>query len=232
MDFILETKDLTKKYGSKIAVDNLNFQLDRGQILGLLGPNGSGKTTFIKMLVGLLHQDNGEILIDGKVPGVETKKTVAYLPDRNFLYKWMKIKDAIEVFSDFYEDFNIDKCKKLLEFMKLEENMKIKALSKGMTEKLLLTLVLSRDAQLYVLDEPIAGVDPVAREKILDAILNNFNEGSSMIITTHLVRDIEKLFDEVAFISEGKIFEKGDAEQLRIDKGMSIDEIYRDIFRD
>ncbi|SHH57666.1 ABC transporter ATP-binding protein [Clostridium grantii] len=232
MDFILETKDLTKKYGSKIAVDNLNFQLERGKILGLLGPNGSGKTTFIKMLVGLLHQDNGEILIDGKVPGVETKKTVAYLPDRNFLYKWMKIKDAIEVFSDFYEDFNIDKCKKLLEFMKLEENMKIKALSKGMTEKLLLTLVLSRDAQLYVLDEPIAGVDPVAREKILDAILNNFNEGSSMIITTHLVRDIEKLFDEVAFISEGKIFEKGDAEQLRIDKGMSIDEIYRDIFRD
>lgn len=230
MSLMLETKNLTKKYGVKTAVDNLNLTLEKGKIMGLLGPNGSGKTTFIKTVVGLLHKDDGEIFIDGKAPGVETKKNVSYLPDRNFLYKWMKIKDAIELFSDFYNDFNINKCKKLLEFMNLEESMKVKSLSKGMTEKLILTLVLSRDAQLYVLDEPIAGVDPVAREKILDAILNNFNEGSSMIITTHLVRDIEKLFDEVAFISEGRIIEKGDAEQLRIDRGMSIDEIYRDIF--
>lgn len=232
MSLILQTKNLTKKYGTKTAVDNLNLTLEKGKIMGLLGPNGSGKTTFIKTVVGLLHENDGTIYIDGKAPGVETKKIVSYLPDRNFLYKWMKIKDAIEVFSDFYEDFNVDKCKKLLEFMNLKEGMKVKSLSKGMTEKLLLTLVLSRDAQLYVLDEPIAGVDPVARERILDAILNNFNEGSSMIITTHLVRDIEKLFDEVAFISEGRIIEKGDAEQLRIDRGMSIDEIYRDIFRD
>lgn len=232
MSLILEAKNLTRKYGAKTAVDNLNLTLEKGKIMGLLGPNGSGKTTFIKTIVGLLHQNDGEISIDGKAPGVETKKIISYLPDRNFLYKWMKIKDAIEVFSDFYEDFNMEKCKNLLKFMNLEESMKVKSLSKGMTEKLILTLVLSRDAQLYVLDEPIAGVDPVAREKILDAILNNFNEGSSMIITTHLVRDIEKLFDEVAFISEGRIIEKGDAEQLRIDRGMSIDEIYRDIFRD
>ncbi|GAA0177821.1 ABC transporter ATP-binding protein [Clostridium sediminicola] len=232
MSLILETKNLTRKYGAKVAVDNLNITLEKGKIMGLLGPNGSGKTTFIKTIVGLLHKNDGEIYIDGKEPGVETKKIVSYLPDRSFLYKWMKIKDAVEVFSDFYEDFNVNKCKKLLEFMNLEENMKVKSLSKGMTEKLILTLVLSRDAQLYVLDEPIAGVDPVAREKILDAILNNFNEGSSMIITTHLVRDIEKLFDEVAFISEGKIIEQGDAEQLRIDRGMSIDEVYRDIFRE
>lgn len=230
MSLILEINSLTKKYGVKTAVDNLNLILEKGKIMGLLGPNGSGKTTFIKTIVGLLHQNSGEISIDGKAPGVETKKIVSYLPDRNFLYKWMKIKDAIEVFSDFYKDFNMEKCRNLLKFMNLEESMKVKSLSKGMTEKLILTLVLSRDAQLYVLDEPIAGVDPVAREKILDAILNNFNEGSSMIITTHLVRDIEKLFDEVAFISEGKIIEKGDAEQLRIDRGMSIDEIYRDIF--
>jgi ABC-2 type transport system ATP-binding protein len=230
VDNIVEIKNLTKSYGRKLALDNLNLNIKKGKVVGILGPNGSGKTTLIKILVGILRQTKGEVLINGYKPGVQTKSIVSYLPDRNFLYEWMKVEDAIEMYKDFYADFDEKKCDDLLQFMRLERDMKVNSLSKGMKEKLNLTLVLSRKAKLYILDEPIAGVDPVARDQILDAIINNYEENSSMIITTHLVRYMEKIFDEVAFISDGKIILEGNAEKLREDKFMQIDDLYKEIF--
>lgn len=231
MDTILKAVKLEKGYFNKKALDGLDLEVKKGKIVGLLGPNGSGKTTFLKIAAGLLRPTNGEILIDGHKPGVHTKSMVSYLPDKDYLFKWMKIKDAIQFFKDFYEDFDEKKAKELLEFMNLDINSKIPTLSKGMSEKLYLTLVLSRKAKLYILDEPLGGVDPTTREKILDAILNNYSEDSSIIITTHLVNDIERLFDDVAFISEGKIVLSGNAEELRNEKEMSIDQLYREVFK-
>lgn len=230
MTNIVETKNLSKSYFNKKALDNLNLKIESGKVVGILGPNGSGKTTLIKILTGLLRQSSGEVQIDGHDIGVYTKSIVSYLPDRNFLYKWMSIEDACEFYKDFYSDFNEERFEELLKFMKLEKNMKIEELSKGMHEKLNLSLVLSRNAKLYVLDEPIAGVDPVARDQILDAIINNYNEKSSMLITTHLVRDMENLFDEVIFLKEGNIVLEGNAEALREEKGKQIDDIYKEIF--
>ncbi|MFL0266970.1 ABC transporter ATP-binding protein [Candidatus Clostridium radicumherbarum] len=230
MDFILETKGLSKSYFNKKALREVNFSLEKGKVLGLLGPNGSGKTTFIKIAAGILRQSSGEILINRSKPGVTTKELVSYLPDRTYLYKWMKIKDAVGFFKDFYKDFDETRCDELLKFMDLDKDLKITTLSKGMMEKLNLTLVLSRKAKLYILDEPLAGVDPVAREKILDAIIQSYNEESSMIITTHLVKDIERIFDDVAFIKDGEIVLSGNAEDLRSEKGKSIDELFREVF--
>lgn len=230
MGNLVEIKGLSKNYLSKKALNNLSLDIESGKVVGILGPNGSGKTTLIKILTGLLRQSKGEVFIDGHNVGVYTKSIVSYLPDRNFLYNWMTIDDAFKFYKDFYSDFDENRGEKLLDFMKLEKNMKISSLSKGMNEKLNLTLVLSRRAKLYILDEPIAGVDPVARDKILDAITNNYNESSSMIITTHLVRDMESLFDEVVFLREGEILLKGNAEALREEKGKSIDEIYKEVF--
>lgn len=231
MDTILKAVKLEKGYFNKKALDGLDLDVKKGKIVGLLGPNGSGKTTFLKIAAGLLRPTGGEILIDDHKPGVYTKSMVSYLPDKDYLFKWMKIKDAIQFFKDFYEDFDEKKAKELLEFMNLDINSKIPTLSKGMSEKLYLTLVLSRKAKLYILDEPLGGVDPTTREKILDAILDNYSEDSSIIITTHLVNDIERLFDDVAFISEGKIVLSGNAEELRNEKGMSIDQLYREVFK-
>ncbi len=227
---IIEIKDLTKNYYNKKALNNLNLNIESGKVVGILGPNGSGKTTLIKILAGLLRQTKGEVLIDGHKPGVYTKSIVSYLPDRNFLYDWMNINDAICFYKDFYADFDENKANDLLNFMKLERNMKINALSKGMKEKLNLTLVLSRKAKVYILDEPIAGVDPVARDQILNAIINNYEKDSSMIITTHLVRDMENIFDDVVYLSEGDILLQGNAESLREEKQMSIDDLYKEIF--
>jgi len=231
MDSVLKVSNLTKTYFKKSALSGFDLEVNKGKIVGLLGPNGSGKTTLLKIAGGILKESSGEILIDGKAPGVYTKSIVSYLPDLNYLHKWMKINDAIEYFKDFYSDFDVDKAKDLLIFMGLEENLKVTSLSKGMLEKLNLTLVLSRKAKLYLLDEPLGGVDPTSREKIIDAILKNYSEDSSMIVTTHLVNDIERLFDEVAFISEGKIALSGNAEELRREKCMSIDELYREVFK-
>ncbi len=230
MNNIVEIKNLTKKYSNKVALNNISLSIEEGKVVGILGPNGSGKTTLIKILTGLLRQTSGEVLIDGHKIGVYTKRVVSYLPDRNFLYKWMKIKDALDFFKDFYSDFDEAKFEELLEFMKLDKNMKIDTLSKGMHEKLNLSLVLSRNAKLYVLDEPIAGVDPVARDQILNAIINNYNEKSSMIITTHLVRDMENILDEVVFLKEGNVILQGSAEDLREERGKQIDDIYKEIF--
>lgn len=228
---VLEAENVCKSYLNKRALQGANLTIQQGKILGLLGPNGSGKTTFLKIAAGILHPSSGKLLIDGQEPGVYTKSIVSYLPDTEYLFKWMKIKDAVQYFKDFYTDFDEKKAFALLEFMKLDANSSVKSLSKGMKEKLKLTLVLSRKAKLYILDEPLGGVDPTAREKILDAIINNFSEDSSMIITTHLVNDIERIFDDVAFISAGEIVLQGNAEELRLNKNKSIDELYREVFQ-
>ncbi|MBX4265781.1 ABC transporter ATP-binding protein [Clostridium estertheticum] len=231
MDNILEAKEIRKSYLNKKALRGVNLNIPLGKIVGLLGPNGSGKTTFLKIAAGILHQSKGEILIDGHIPGVHTKSVVSYLPDNEYLLKWMKVKDAVKYFKDFYSDFDEIKAEELLVFMNLDKNDAVKSLSKGMKEKLKLSLVLSRKAKLYILDEPLGGVDPTAREKILNAIVNNFSKDSSMIITTHLVNDIERIFDDVAFISEGEIVLEGNAEELRTSKKKSIDELYREVFQ-
>jgi ABC-2 type transport system ATP-binding protein len=230
MENIININNLSKSYGSKKALDNISLSLEKGKILGLLGPNGSGKTTLMKIAVGLAKQSSGEILIDNHEIGIYTKSIVSYLPDVNFLYKWMKIKDAIDFFKDFYGDFEVERCKKILQFMELDEDSKVTSLSKGMVEKLHLSLVLSRRAKLYIFDEPLGGIDVIARDKIIDAIISNYNEDSSMIISTHLVRDIERMFDSVAFISEGKIILEGNAEDLRQQREKSIEGIYREVF--
>ena len=231
MENIIQIKGITKTYRNKRALDNMSLDIKKGGVIGILGPNGSGKTTLIKILTGLLRPSQGQVLIDGETPGVYTKSIVSYLPDRSFLYDWMDIKDAIGFYKDFYEDFNEGKAIELIQFMDLSEDMKIKELSKGMHEKLNLSLVLARDAKVYILDEPIAGVDPVARDQILDAIVKNYKEESTMIITTHLVRDMENLFDDVAFLRDGKIELLGNAESLREEKKMQIDDLYKEIFR-
>ena len=231
MNNILKSKKICKSFSNKEVLREVDLEVIPGKIVGLLGPNGSGKTTFLKMIAGILHASSGELLIDGQKPGLYTKSIVSYLPDNDYLLKWMKVKDAVKYFKDFYSDFDEKKAKDLLFFMNLDETSSVKSLSKGMKEKLKLTLVLSRAAKLYILDEPLGGVDPVAREKILDAIINNFSENSSMIITTHLVNDIERIFDEVAFISDGEIVLQGNADELRMSKEKSIDELYREVFK-
>ena len=230
MDNIVEIRGLTKRYDRKEALKNIDLSIEKGKVVGILGPNGSGKTTLIKLLMGLLHPNKGEIKIDGESPGIHTKSVISYLPDRNALYGWMTVKDAIQMFQDFYQDFDLGKSEELLKFMKLDKDMKISNMSKGMKEKLNLALVLSRRAKVYILDEPIAGVDPVARDQILDAIIDNYKEDSAMIITTHLVRDMENIFDQVVFLGDGEIILSGEAENLREEKNMQIDDLYKEIF--
>lgn len=231
MDSILTTKNLKKYFSGKAALDGIDLDIPLGKIVGLLGPNGSGKTTFIKIAAGILRQTGGEILIDGEVPGVYTKSIVSYLPDRDYLYEWMKIMDALNFYEDFFKDFDRKKAEDLMQFMNLDMDSKVTSLSKGMMEKLNLSLVIARKAKLYILDEPLAGVDPTAREKIIDTIVANFREDSSMIISTHQVNTMEKLFDKVLFLSDGKIVLDGDAEELRNERNMSIDELFREVFR-
>ncbi|MBP2025609.1 ABC transporter ATP-binding protein [Peptoniphilus stercorisuis] len=226
---ILEINNLTKKYGKKLALNDFSLEAESGKVIGILGPNGSGKTTLIKILTGLIHETSGSVLIDGEKPGAYTKSIISYLPDRNFLYKWMSVKDAINFYNDFFIDFNEKKAYELLEFMNLDKNMAIEDMSKGMKEKLNLSLVLSREAKLYILDEPIAGVDPIARDQILDAIINNYRKESTVLITTHLVKDMESIFDEVIFLSEGQILLSGNADDLRDERKMQIDDLYKDI---
>lgn len=230
MENIVEIKGLTKRYDRKEALRSIDLSIEKGKVVGILGPNGSGKTTLIKLLMGLLHPNKGEIRIDGESPGMHTKSVISYLPDRNPLYSWMTVKDALQMYQDFYQDFDGKKAEDLLQFMKLDRTMKVSNMSKGMKEKLNLALVLSRRAKVYILDEPIAGVDPVARDQILDAIIDNYKEDSAMIITTHLVRDMENIFDQVVFLGDGEIILSGEAEKLREEKNMQIDDLYKEIF--
>lgn len=228
---LVECKHVTKKYGAKVALDDVNLTIEKGKIIGLLGPNGSGKTTLIKLLNDLLVPNSGEILIQGNHPGVETKKVISYLPERTYLNFNMKIKEVIQYFKDFYEDFREEVAYDLLKKLDINPNDQLKTLSKGMKEKVQLILVMSRKAELYILDEPIGGVDPAARDYILDTILKNFNEGASIIISTHLISDIEKILDEVIFIKKGKIVLHESSDQLRDESGKSIDGYFREEFK-
>lgn len=227
---LLYINNLVKNFKSKHILNGISFTLSRGKILGILGPNGHGKTTLLNIISGLLKATSGDIKINSISVGCETKKIVSYLQEKDFLPKWMRISDAIWFYKNSFSDFDDEKCKYLLDFMNLDSSLKLKNLSKGMLEKLALSLTLSRKAHLYILDEPISGVDIVSRDKIINAIIDNIDSSSSMIITTHYVGELEKLFDEVIFLNEGSIIEKGDTEDLRIKYGTSIEEIYRKIF--
>ncbi len=228
---LLEVKNVYKAFGEKQVLKDVSFTVESGRIVGLLGKNGTGKSTLIKLINDLLTLDKGEILINGEKVGVNTKKIVAYLPERTYLDKSMTVKKAIEYFCDFYEDFNKELAVKLLNDLKLDINQKLSKMSKGMQEKVQLVLVLSRKAQLYVLDEPLGGVDPATRDYILDTILKNFNVGASVIISTHLISDIERILDDVIFIDEGKIVLTSPSDELREKENASIDEIFRRMFR-
>lgn len=230
MSNILEVNNLMKIFGRKTVLNDITLTLEPGKVLGILGPNGNGKTTLLNIITGLYKATAGEVKVDGILVGYESKKIVSYLQEKDYLYKWMRIEDAVSFYKDFFEDFDEVKANELLGFMKLDKKLKVRNLSKGMLEKLGLTLTLSRKSKLYILDEPISGVDAISRDKIVDAIINNLDEKASMIITTHYVGELEKLFDEVIFIGEGSIIEKGDAEDLREKYGASIDEIYRKVF--
>ena len=228
---LLECKNLSKSFDNKKILKDVNLIIPRGKIVGLLGKNGQGKTTLIKLIIDLLTPTSGEILIEGKHPGVESKKIISYLPERTYLDKEMKIIDTLNYFDEFYDNFNIEKAKKLIKDLDLDINQKISKMSKGMQEKLQLILVMSRDADLYILDEPLGGVDPATRDYILDTILSNFKEGSSVIISTHLISDIERILDEVIFIDRGKIILTAPADELRKKEKSSIDEIFRRTFK-
>lgn len=231
MEELLICKNVNKNYGNKKVLKNINFSIPRGKIIGLLGKNGSGKTTLIKLINDLLTLDSGEILIDGKKIGVESKKIISYLPERTYLDKSMTVNEVIDMFSEFYDNFDSKKARKLLKDLKLDVNSKLSKMSKGMQEKVQLVLVMSRKALLYILDEPLGGVDPATRDYILDTILTNFNEGASIIISTHLIADIERILDEVIFIDDGKIVLIENADKLREKEKTSIDEIFRRKFK-
>ncbi len=228
---LLECKNVCKSYGRKEILKDINLSLPSGKIVGLLGKNGSGKTTLIKAINGLLALDKGEILIDGKNVGVESKKIISYLPERNYLNVHKKVKDIIDYFSDFYDDFDKEKAYKLLNNLKIKAEDKLVTMSKGMREKVQLALVMSRRAKLYILDEPMGGVDPATRDYILDTILNNFDDGATIMMSTHLISDIERVLDEVIFIDDGKITRCEDADKLRKETGKSIDEVFREDFK-
>ena len=231
MSSLLEIKNLSKTFDNKKILDNVNLEIEKGRIVGLLGKNGAGKTTLIKLINDLLTPTSGEILIKGNKVGVETKKVISYLPERTYLNKQMKVKEVLNYFKDFYDNFDIEKARKLLKDLELDENQRLSKMSKGMQEKVQLVLVMSRKADLYILDEPLGGVDPATRDYILDTILSNFNENASVIISTHLISDIERILDEVVFIDKGKIVLQSNTDELRTKENASIDEIFRRTFK-
>lgn len=228
---ILECRNLVKAYANSQALKGINLSIKRGRIVGLLGPNGSGKSTLIKLANGLLTPSSGEILISGNKPGIETKKIVSYLPERTYLNDWMKVSDIINFFNDFYDNFNPEKAYTMLEKLNINPNDKLKTMSKGTKEKVQLILVMSREADLYLLDEPIAGVDPAARDYILNTIISNYNENATIIISTHLISDIERILDDVVFISYGNIFLTKSVDEIRENEGKSVDTLFREVFR-
>ena len=228
---LLECKNLSKAFDGKQILKDINLKIPRGKIVGLLGKNGAGKSTLIKLINDLLTPSTGEILFEGENIGINSKEHISYLPERTYLDKEMKVSEVLTFFSEFYKDFNIQKAHKLLKDLNLDEEQKISKMSKGMQEKLQLVLVMSREADLYVLDEPLGGVDPATRDYILDTILSNFREGASIIISTHLIADIERILDEVIFIDKGQIILQDSCDNLREKENASIDEIFRRYFK-
>lgn len=228
---LVKFNNVCKQFDNKQILRNINLTIPKGKIIGLLGKNGMGKTTLIKLINDLLTPTSGEILINGEKPGINSKKIISYLPERTYLDKSMKISQILTFFEEFYEDFNKQKAIKLLKKLDLDINEKVSKMSKGMQEKLQLILVMSREAKLYILDEPLGGVDPATRDYILDTILSNFSEGASVLISTHLIRDIERILDEVIFIDKGEITLTSPADELRTKENASIDEIFRRCFK-
>ena len=228
---LLEINHLYKSYDSKNVLCDINLKVKQGKIIGLLGKNGTGKSTLIKLINDLLVPDKGNIKVNGKAIGVESKKIISYLPERTYLNKNMTVLEVINYFRDFYDNFDSAKAIKLLQDLKLDVNQKLSKMIKGMQEKVQLVLVMSRKAKLYILDEPLGGVDPATRDYILDTILNNFSDDASIIISTHLISDIERILDEVIFIDNGKIIIQSDADNLRNKEKKSIDEIFREMFK-
>lgn len=228
---ILQCRNLSKKYGATEALRGIDLELEAGRIVGLLGPNGSGKTTFIKLANGLLKPSEGEILIDGNSPGKETKAEVAYLPDRDFLPDYMSVSQLIKYYSDFFSDMNTAKAEEMLRSLDLDKDMKLKKMSKGTREKVQLILTMSRDAKVYFLDEPIAGVDPAARDYILRTIITNYNPDALVVISTHLIADVENVLDDVVFIKEGSIVLHKEADVIREEEAKSIDGLFREVFK-
>ena len=230
-ELVVECRNLTKNFSGVKALDQVDLQLGRGKIIGLLGPNGSGKTTLIKILNGLLEPTFGEVLIDGEHPGVHTKSVISYLPDKTYFADWMRVSDIFDMFGDFYKDFDREKAEMMCASMGIELKDRLKTMSKGTKEKVQLILVMSRKAQLYLLDEPIAGVDPAARDYILTTIINNYNEEGTVVISTHLISDIERILDEVVFIKNGVIVRHESVDDIKEKEGKSIDDVFKDTFR-
>ena len=231
MNELLTCTGLIKQYGSKTALDNLNLALPRGRIIGLLGPNGSGKTTLIKLINGLLSPSAGHIYINGVEPSPETKKVVSYLPERTYFNSWMKVRDILDFFCDFYTDFRRNRAEDMLQRLDIDPTARLSTMSKGTKEKVQLIMVMSRDADLYCLDEPIGGVDPAARDYILQTIISNYNENASVLISTHLISDIENVLDDVIFIQNGHIRLHTSVDAIREQEGKSVDALFREVFR-
>lgn len=230
-EFVLEIKGISKSYGKKEALNNINLSIERGKIIGLLGPNGSGKTTLIKLINGLLTPNKGEITVNGNKIGNESRLAVSYLPDKTYLPDWMKVSDIFKMFTDFYGNFEIEKARDMLGRLNISEGERLKALSKGNKEKVQLILVMSRNAKLYLLDEPIGGVDPAARDYILNTIITTYNPDASVIISTHLISDIEKVLDEAIFIDRGQIVLHDTVDNIRENMGKSVDGYFREVFK-
>ena len=231
MGEILSCVELTKRFGGVIALDNLSLTVDSGRIIGLLGPNGSGKTTLIKIINGLLQPTSGSVFIEGDAPGAATKPKVSYLPDINYLNNWMTVEQIVGMFTDFYEDFRPELAYEMISRLGIDKKQRLKTLSKGNKEKVSLILVMSRNAKLYVLDEPIAGVDPATRDYIINTIINNYNPEASVLISTHLISDIESVLDEVIFIKNGSIVMHDTVDNIRSQHNMSVDDLFREVFK-
>ena len=231
MSQVLQCVGVTKRFGAVTALSKVNLTLESGKIIGLLGPNGSGKTTLIKLINGLLQPDAGTVLIDGEAPNVNTKRKVAYLPDKSFLNSWMRVEQIVEMFAEFYDDFRMDRAYDMLTNLGVDRSVKLKTLSKGNQEKVCLILVMSRQAMLYVLDEPIAGVDPATRDYIISTIINNYNPEASVLISTHLISDIENVLDDVIFIQNGEITLHKSVDEIREEHHESVDALFREVFK-
>ena len=228
---VLRANGLTKRYGGKTALDALNLAIPQGRIVGLLGPNGSGKTTFIKLAAGLLTPTAGELTVCGKPIGPDSKAMVSYLPDKTYLNRSQRVREVLDFFQDFYADFDRARAEEMLKALSIDMDARLKTLSKGNQEKVQLVLVMSRRARLYLLDEPIGGVDPAARDYILNTIITNYDPSATVLISTHLIADVERVLDEFIFLSDGKVLRQGSVDEVREETGKSLDELFREVFR-
>ncbi|MDY2928072.1 ABC transporter ATP-binding protein [Anaerococcus sp.] len=230
MDKIITIDNLTKKYKDTLAIDDLSLEIEKGKVVGLLGPNGSGKSTLLKLIVGLLRKDSGKILIDGKSPGIETKSMISYLPDSYYLYEKLTVRETIDMYGDFYKDFDKNQSDKLLDYLSIPRDKMTKDLSKGLRERLLISLNLSRDADIFIMDEPVDGVDPVAKQAVIDMIIEKMEKGKTFIITTHQIGDLENLFEDIIFLDKGKVLMHKDAIAIREENKMEISDYYKEVY--